>query len=150
MGSEETYPIGEKNTPGPILAQSSGTPPPGNVNTSDGRPSSHHSHPISRPFRGQHRQSVQVVPILSFANRGLDGITDICGLGTAVACQNTEAIYTITPQFDPHQNPATNFRTRTPKALATFTRLSTVGDSFPLSIRLMNTVERSAFSANFS
>jgi hypothetical protein len=48
------------------------------------------------------------------------------------------------------QNPRTKSRTRTLKARAIFTRLSTVGDSTPRSIRLMNTVERSAFSANFS
>jgi hypothetical protein len=50
----------------------------------------------------------------------------------------------------PDQNPRTRSRTCDPKALAIFTRESTVGDSFPRSIRLIKTVERPAFSASFS
>ena len=40
-------------------------------------------------------------------------------MGMAGASQNTKTVCTTIPHFDPHQNPATNFRTRTPKTLAT-------------------------------
>jgi len=50
-------------------------------------------------------------------------------MGMALASQNTKTVCTTIPHFDPHQNPATNFRIRTPKALAIFTRLSTIRDS---------------------
>jgi hypothetical protein len=44
------------------------------------------------PSGRQHRQSVQVVPLLNRANLGLDGHADDFGSGTAVAFQNTKAV----------------------------------------------------------
>lgn len=46
------------------------------------------------------------------------------------------------------QNPSTKSLTRSPNAPAIFTRSSTEGDSTPLSIRLINTVDKSTTSAN--